>query len=122
MSEFGRLIPASPGDLSYLSGHIQTIDGRLDIALDGDPGLCGQNRPSHRITMRTRDNRSSVPAGNAWLKTARNGPNPGKRFFSIQIDFPERSAPLNVAAFEDEKTQEWIIVWRRRGGRQAAAS
>jgi len=39
MSELGRLIASSPNDLSYLSGHIQTLHGRLTIALEGDETL-----------------------------------------------------------------------------------
>jgi uncharacterized protein (DUF736 family) len=121
MSELGRLLPSSTNDLSYLSGHIQTLDGRLAIALEGDERLCDQQRPSHRITTRVRDG-SMLEIGAAWLKTARHGSQKGKRFFSIHIDHPERSAPLNVAAFLDEKTGEWIVVWRRRSVQSPTAT
>ncbi len=113
MSELGRLIPGSPDDLSYMSGHIQTMDGRLKIEMEGVEADCDQQRPSHRIITHARD-KSKVQIGSAWLKTSRHGPQKGKRFFSIQIDHPERSVALNVAAFLDEKTGEWVIVWRRR--------
>jgi uncharacterized protein (DUF736 family) len=86
----------------------------MAVVLEGDVALCDQQRPSHRITMRARDG-SYVEIGAAWLKTARNGLQRGKNFFSIQVDHPERSGPLNVAAFLDEKTGDWVITWRRRG-------
>lgn len=121
MSELGRLAPSSPGDLSYLSGHVQTLDGRISIAIEGDETLCDQQRPSHRITTRARDG-STVVVGAAWLKTARHGPEKGRRFFSIQIDYPERISALNAAAFLDEKTGDWVIVWRRRGAQSVAAA
>ena len=116
MSDVGKLVPAAAGDLSYLSGHIQTMDGRFAIALEGNPNDRDQNRPSHRITTPARD-RSSLQIGAAWLKTSKHGPHAGKLFFSIQIDHPERPQPINVAAFEDPSTGEWNIVWRRRTSR-----
>src|ERR1700733_11598658 len=103
MSELGRLTPSAPGDLTYLSGHLYTLSGRMTVALEGDVALCDQQRPSHRIMMRAPDG-SSVEIGAAWLKTARHGPQKDKKFFSIQVDHPERSGPLNVAAFLDETT------------------
>src|SRR5271168_2483198 len=120
MSEIGKLVTAAPDDLSYLSGYIQTMDGRLSISLEGDPQYRDQNRPSHQITTRTRDG-STIQIGSAWLKTAKHGPEAGKSFFSIQIDHPERPAPLNVAAFQNNATGEWVIVWRRRPARAASA-
>lgn len=114
MSELGRLTPSSSGDLSYFSGYIHALDGRIPVAIEGDEALCDQQRPSHRVTTRARDN-STVEIGAAWLKTARHGPQKGKRFLSIQIDHPERQSALNVAAFPNEKTLDWIVVWRRRG-------
>ena len=121
MSELGRLVSSSPDDLSYLSGHIQTLDGRWAIAMEGDEAYRDQKRPSHRISTRARDG-STIEIGAAWLKTAQHGPQKGKRFFSIQIDHPERRAALNVAAFFDEKTGEWVIAWRRRGTQSASAA
>jgi uncharacterized protein (DUF736 family) len=121
MSEIGRLFPGSSGDLTYLSGHVQTLDARIPIALEGDEALCDHQRPSHRITTRARDG-STVDVGAAWLKTARHGPEKGKRFLSIQIDHPERRSALNAAAFLEEKTGEWIIVWRRRSPQSVAAA
>jgi uncharacterized protein (DUF736 family) len=97
MSELGRLTPSAPDDLTYLSGHLYTLSGRMTIALEGDVALCDQQRPSHRIKMRAGDG-SYVEIGAAWLKTTRNGPQKGKKFFSIEVDHPERSGPLNVAA------------------------
>jgi uncharacterized protein (DUF736 family) len=114
MSELGRLTPSTPGDLTYLSGHLYTLRGRMAVVLEGDVALCDQQRPSHRIKMRALDG-SYVEIGAAWLKTARNGPQKGKKFLSIQVDHPERSGPLNVAAFLDEKTGDCVISWRRRG-------
>jgi uncharacterized protein (DUF736 family) len=119
MSEIGRLIPSRSGDLSYLSGHIQTLDGRIPIAIEGEEALFDQQRPSHRITTRARDG-STVDIGAAWLKIARRGPEKGKRFYSIQLDHPERQSALNAAAFLEEKTGDWVIVWRRRGAQFAA--
>jgi uncharacterized protein (DUF736 family) len=112
MSEIGKLTPSTRGDLSYLSGHIQTMDGRLSIALEGNPKERDQNRPSHRITTRTRDG-SILQSGAAWLKTSKHGPHAGTPFFSIQIDHHELRQAINVAAFEDSNTGEWTIVWRR---------
>lgn len=121
MSEIGKLTPSTRGDLSYLSGHILTMDGRLSIALEGNPGERDQNRPSHQITARTRDG-SDIQVGAAWLKTSKHGPQAGKPFFSIQIDHPERPQPINVAAFEDASSGEWTIVWRRRTSRAATTA
>jgi uncharacterized protein (DUF736 family) len=97
------------------------MDGRLPIALRGDETLCDQPRPSHRIATRARDG-SMIDTGAAWLKTTRHGPQKGKQFLSIQIDNPERAAAMNVAAFPDEKTGEWVIVWRRRSVAVVTAS
>lgn len=119
MSEIGRLTPSAPGDLSYLSGHIQTLEGRLPIEAEGDERLCDQQRPSHRITTKARDG-STVSIGSAWLKTARHGPQKGKQFLSIQIDHPERQSALNVAAFPSEDGSDLVIVWRRRGAQAVA--
>ena len=116
MSELGRLVASSPNDVSYLSGYMQTLDGRLAIALEGDEFLCDQQKPSHRITTRARDG-SAVEIGAAWLKTTQHGLQKGKRFFSILIDHPERLGPLNVAAFLDGTSGDWVITWRRRGTR-----
>lgn len=106
-------MPSTPGDLTYLSGHLYTLSGRMAVALEGDVALCDQQRPSHRITMRARDG-SQLEIGAGWLKTTRNGPQKGKKSFFIQVDHPERSGPLNVAAFLDEITGDWVIAWRRR--------
>jgi uncharacterized protein (DUF736 family) len=121
MSETGKLVPATAGDLSYLSGHIQTMDGRFAIALEGNPNDRDQSRPSHRITTPTRDG-SRLQTGAAWLKTCKDGPHASKVFFSIQIDHPELPQPINVAAFEDASTGEWTIVWRRRASRAATTA
>ena len=112
MSELGKLVPSEKDDLTSLSGHIQTLWRRLIVSIEGDPSLCDQQRPSHRIIMRASDG-SNVEIGAAWLKTAQSGPERGRRFFSIQISHPELPQ-LNVAAFLDDKTGDWIVVWRRR--------
>jgi uncharacterized protein (DUF736 family) len=121
MSQLGQLTPSSPGDLAHLTGYVQTLDGRLAIAIYGDPTRCDQERPSHRIITRARDG-SRVEIGVAWLKTARHGPKKGSRFFSIQIDHPERAAPINVAASFDENGGAWSIMWRRRGAQSPASA
>jgi len=120
MADIGKLTPSSPGDLAYLSGHIQTLDRRIAITVEGDPALCDTARPSHRIYTLAPD-RSRPEIDAAWLKTCRHGPQAGKQFLSIQIDHPDRPAPLNAAAFLDDKTGEWVIVWQRRRGVQAAS-
>lgn len=79
MSEIGRLARSSPGEVLYLSGHIQTLDRRISIAIEGDETLCDQPRPSHRITTRARDG-STMDVGAAWLKTARHGPEKRQAF------------------------------------------
>jgi hypothetical protein len=62
MSEVGKLTPSSPDDLAYLSGHIQTFDGRLVIAVEGDLKLRDDKRPSHRVITRARDGSSMQSA------------------------------------------------------------
>jgi uncharacterized protein (DUF736 family) len=113
MSELGKLSPTNPNDLSRLTGYIQTLQTRLPISLIGDERLCDAREPSHRITARTRH--GDVQIGSAWLKTAKHGPRKGARFFSITIDDPSLDRPLNVAAFRDETSGDWIVIWRRRG-------
>lgn len=119
MTEIGRLTASTDGDLTYLTGYHYTLRGRVPIVLEGDIALCDQRRPSHRITMRA-DDGSFVQIGSAWLKTATHGHQRGTKFFSVQIDHEERSGPLNAAAFHDEKTGDWLIVWRRRGAQPPA--
>jgi uncharacterized protein (DUF736 family) len=114
MSELGRLTSANPNNLSQLTGYIQTLQTRLSIILSGDERLCDAREPSHRITARARHG-GDVQIGSAWLKTAKHGPRNGARFFSITIDDPSLDRPLNVAAFRDEESGEWVVVWRRRG-------
>jgi uncharacterized protein (DUF736 family) len=114
MSELGRLSPANPNDLSQLTGYIQTLQTRLSISLSGDERLCDAREPSHRITARARHG-GDVQIGSAWLKTAKHGPHKGARFFSITIDDPSLDRPLNVAAIRDDTSDDWIVIWRRRG-------
>lgn len=78
MATLGKLMPGTPDDLSYLTGYIQTSDGKIPIEMD--PTIHDQNRPSHCITTRTRDG-SRMEIGSAWLKTARHGPRAGQLFF-----------------------------------------
>jgi uncharacterized protein (DUF736 family) len=113
MSELGRLSPAKPNDLSLLTGYIQTLHTRLSISLSGDESMCDAREPSYRIYARARHG-GDVQIGSAWLKTAKRGPRIGTRFFSITIDDPTLDRPLNVAAFRDDTSGDWIVIWRRR--------
>ncbi len=96
---------------------MQTLDGRLAIALEGDEFLCDQQKPSHRITTRARDG-SAVEIGAAWLKI-----DPARVYKKANGSSPSSSitqsalAPLNVAAFLDGTSGDWVIIWRRRGTR-----
>src|SRR5262249_20350513 len=120
MSEIGSLKVATPGKLTRLTGHIETLDRRLLIRLEGDESLCDAQSPSHRVYARSRMG-TDVQVGSAWLKTAKSGPRSGERFLSISIDYPGLSAPLNVAAFPDANGDEWIVAWRRRGAHASTA-
>jgi uncharacterized protein (DUF736 family) len=60
-----------------------------------------------------------VQIGSAWCKTAKHGPRAGERFLTLSIDFPGLSAALNIAAFRDVASGDWIVTWRRRGTRNA---
>lgn len=114
MSAIGRLIATNSDNLSQLTGYIQTLQTKLSVILAGDEHLCDAREPSHRITTRARHG-SDVQVGSAWLKIAKHGSHSGERFFSIAIDDPTFNRPLNVAAFRDRASNEWVVVWRRRG-------
>lgn len=114
MTEIGRLKAHSSDDLSRLYGQIQTLATRLSIRLDGNVSLCDAREPSHRIFGRIGSG-PEIQVGSAWLKTAKHGPRKGERFLSLSVDYPGSSGPLNVAAFADPDSDDWVIVWRRRG-------
>ena len=121
MTEIGRLQPAKPNSLASLSGYIQTLEARLVVRLTGDELLCDDRRPSHRIVART-GNGADVEVGAAWLKTAKHGSRAGERFLSLSVDYPGLPAALNVAAFRDKESSEWVILWRRRGVQDAVVA
>lgn len=121
MTEIGRLQPAKPDSLASLSGYIQTLDARLLIRVTGDEALCDDRRPSHRVVART-GNGADVEIGAAWLKTAKHGLRAGERFLSLSIDYPGLSAALNVAAFRDKASSDWVVLWRRRSVQDPEAS
>lgn len=121
MAELGKLTPSKTGDLTYLSGYLQTMQGRTAMTIEGDPALCDDRRPSHRVYALAPD-RSRVDIGAAWLKTTKHGPKAGEKFLSIQIDHPDRPQPLNTAAFLDPASGDWIMVWTRKRGTQATAA
>lgn len=121
MTEIGRLKPANPDSLANLTGHVQTLDNRLSLRLTGDESLCDDKKPSHRIHARTRAG-TEAEVGAAWLKTAKTGPRTGERFLTLSIDYPGLGEALNVAAFVDKASGEWVIVWRRRGVQSVEAA
>lgn len=120
MTQIGRLKALVADSLAQLRGEIQTLDHRLPIRLEGDESLCDSRTPSHRIYARNRAG-AEIEVGSAWLKTTKHGPRAGERFLTLSIDYPGLAAPLNVAAFLDRATGDWIILWRRRGIQAAAA-
>ena len=117
MTQIGKLTPTHPDGLAELTGHIDTMDASYPVRVIGDDGLYDGQRPSHRIYSRSRAGRD-VEIGQAWLKTAARGPQAGERFFSLTIDYPGIPAPLNVAAFKDSSSGDWIVTWRRRGAQK----
>ena len=120
MTEIGRLKPAKSDSLGTITGYIQTLDSRLALRLAGDESQCDSKSPSHRIYARTRMG-TEVEVGAAWTKTAKAGPRAGERFLTLSIDYPGLVSALNVAAFSDQASGEWIVLWRRRGGNRTAA-
>jgi uncharacterized protein (DUF736 family) len=120
MTEIGRLKPANTDSLATMAGYVQTLDSRLALRLTGDETRCDSKTPSHRIYARTRMG-TEVEVGAAWLKTAKAGPRAGERFLTLSIDYPGLASALNVAAFSDQASGEWIVLWRRRAGHGAEA-
>lgn len=118
MTEIGRLKSAKPGSLATMAGYVQTLDSRLALRLTGDESRCDSKSPSHRIYARTRTG-TEVEVGAAWMKTAKAGPRAGERFLTLSIDYPGLASALNVAAFSDQASGEWIVLWRRRGDHRA---
>ena len=116
MNEIGRLKPAAQASLARFTGYFETPEIRHSIRLEGDESVCDAQQPSHRIFARSRTG-TDVQIGSAWLKTAKRGPRAGEQFLSLSIDYPGLAAALNVAAFLDRASGDWIIVWRRRGPR-----
>lgn len=120
MTEIGRLKLVKPDSLAAMTGHIQTLDRRLALRLVGDESRCDSKSPSHRIYARPPMG-TEVKVGAAWMKTAKAGPRAGERFLTLSIDYPGLGSALNVAAFSDQASGEWIVLWRRRGGHRAEA-
>jgi uncharacterized protein (DUF736 family) len=118
MAQIGKLTPTHRNGLAEFLGHIDTMDASYPVRVIGDDGLYDGQRPSHRIYSRSRAGRD-VEIGQGWLKTATRGPQAGERFLSLTIDYPGFPEPLNVAAFKDRASDDWIITWRRRGGQKA---
>lgn len=119
MTDIGRLKPADPDSLARFVGHIQTLDRRIMVRIEGDESLCDARAPSHRIFGRTGAG-TEAKVGCAWLKTTKNGSRAGQRFLTLSVDYPGLGPALNVAAFLDPETGDWVIVWRRRGVQQPA--
>ena len=117
MSDVGKLVPAAAGDLSYLSGHIQTMDGRFAIALEGNPNDRDQNRPSHRITTPARDRSSHTDRRGLAQDQQSMGLTPASCFSPSRLIIPSVRSPSTSRRFEDPSTGEWNIVWRRRTSR-----
>jgi uncharacterized protein (DUF736 family) len=118
MTEIGRLRETTPGSLAKLTGHISTMEQTFAVRLEGDESLCDTPCASYRIYARNRTG-VDVQIGSAWCKTAKRGARAGERFLTLSIDFPGLPVALNVAAFRDPASGEWVVTWRRRGTRNA---
>ena len=100
-----------------LVGYINTLQIRVNIRLVENTNRSNPNSPDKVIFGKAESGHESQ-IGAAWLKKSKEG----KEFYSIAIDDPSFPTPLNVAAFFNEDTQEWVIQHRRRKGSAVIAS
>jgi len=118
MAIIGELRSTDPASLKRLTGYLDHPEGRIVISVEGDPTLLDTRKPSHTIFQRSASGHP-IEIGKAWLKTAKTGPNPNSRFFSMTIESPYMNLRLNVAAFAND-SGSFDIVWRRQKTTAAA--
>lgn len=122
MSTIGKLtlFQKLPAGNEY-RGHIRTLEHQFSLRLLPEPNHDGNaNRPSHRVFAVLSDCQN-IPFGAAWLRVSKAASHEGEKFFSLTLDDPSFSKPLNLAAFPSGKADEFEITFRRRP-EQAAAS
>ena len=113
MSTIGKLKPAKDQNGEFLSGYIQTLEISLQLRLYPIREPAGVNSPSHRIFALGKDN-SEIEIGAGWTKTMSNPDRFGEEFLSISIDDPSLPQALNVAAFKEDNSENYVITFRRR--------
>lgn len=108
-------------------GNFTSMQHNIDFLFDTNPDhkQGDENSPSHRVLLRSPAG-GAFDAGAAWRKKVGPGKtNSGAIFYSIAIDDPSFSTPLNLTAFcvatgkSKDDISEWEIVWRRPVARSA---
>lgn len=106
-------------------GYLLPTDDTLDrfegeLNIPGDQHVLQVTRNTHQRsdrapthTIYAKQGGALAPVGIAWQRTAQRGEHKGTAFLSVCIDYPGRSAPLNLACYPGDD-DEWDIVWRRR--------
>ena len=119
MRPVGKLLLADKGNYSQCEGHIATLefDLRIDIASLESPRSI--KSPTHSVASYNAHG-TRVEIGAAWLKTSKATHTLGKKFFSIVIDDPSFSKPLNLMAFPNSDETEMDLVLERNRGQQTA--
>ena len=113
MSTIGKLGTKMINGNEIVFGTINTLEFSFRFELRKLPMREIENAPNYGIFV---DNKDGVETqtGVAWKKQLLRGENTGETFFALSFDDPSFSKSLNVAAFKDQKTGEWEIVYRRR--------
>lgn len=123
MSAIGKLTlyQKLPAGNEY-RGSLRTLEHQFSLRLLPQPNPDGNaNRPSHRVFAILPDG-TNIPFGAAWLRVSKAASHEGEEFFSLTLDDPSFSKPLNLAAFSSGKADEFEITFRRRSERAATNS
>ena len=114
-------------------GHIRRKPGKSEDVLEGDISTLLHNFRFRLIRMLKSDNPSApgyravtwndngieIDIGAAWIKHIKRGEHEGDEFLTLTFDDPSFPNRLNVAAFKNDQTGDWDIMFRRRQDRAA---
>lgn len=100
-------------------GNYQDLKNKISLTLDPTGEQVGSNLPSHRVMVTTRDG-ELIDCGACWSKKGQRGRVEGRVFYTMTLDDPSFDQALSLAAFPDDATGIFNLVWRRYREDEAA--
>lgn len=98
-----------------LIGTIETLETSINVHLRPHQGRTPE-APVFEVFAKAK-NGNHVRVGAAWEKTTKES---GEVFYTMTLDDPSFSVPLNVTAFKGSAYGTYDVVWRRPRQQQAA--